>query len=134
MIDRALVLGLVAVAGLMFLGLLNFYRARGRGPERLDVGDFDLELMEGCCAFIVFTSEACRPCKAAIRVVESAAERSAGLTELRLVDAVQRSDVATRYAVRSVPTVFLITASGHVIRRWASVPALDDVTRSLEMV
>ncbi len=129
-----MVLGLVAVAGLIFLGLVNFYRARGRAPERLEIADFGLELMEGCCAFIVFTSETCRPCKAAIRVVQSAAQRSSGLTEVRLVDAVERVEVANRYGVRSIPTVFLITASGHVVRRWASVPEMDDVARSLEMI
>ncbi len=134
MIDRALVLGLVAIAGLVFLGIINLYRSRARGPERLDVGDFELELMEGCCAFIVFTSATCRPCKAAIRVVQTAADRTAGLTEVRTIDAVDRAEVATRYSVRSIPTVFLITASGHVIKRWASVPSLDDATRSLEMV
>ncbi|MFN2525415.1 MAG: thioredoxin domain-containing protein [Actinomycetota bacterium] len=135
MTDRALVLGLVALVGLIFLGFLNWYRARMvGGPERLDVEDFGLELMEGCCAFIVFTSETCRPCKAAIRIVRAAADRTSGLTEVRLVDAIERADIATRYGVRSIPTVFLITASGHVVRRWASVPAAEDVTRTLETV
>ena len=34
--------------------------------------------------------------------------------------------------VRTIPTVFLITASGHVVRRWRSVPQPDDVDEALQ--
>ena len=108
---------------MLLLGLFQLYRTRrGHDDERLDVDVLGLELMSGCCAFVVFTTPACRPCKTAIRIVEDAAAKNRGLTEVTTVDAMERSDLALRYDVRTIPTVFLITASGHVVKRWRKVP------------
>ena len=131
-IDRAVVLVIVAVGAVLATFLYGFARRRwGANVERLEVDDLGLELMSGCCAFVVFTTPACRPCKAALRVVESAASKSRGLTEVTTVDAMERSEIAHRYNVRTIPTVFLITASGHVIRRWRDVPDADEVDSAL---
>ena len=120
---------------MLLLGAFQLYRRRRVGQlDRLDIDSFGLELMTGCCAFVVFTTPSCRPCKAALRVVEAAAAGNRGLTEVTTVDAVQRSDLATRYDVRTVPTVFLITASGHVIRRWRKVPESRDVESALAAI
>ena len=130
--DRALVLLLAFAAGLLLLGAFSWYRRHGgAAPERLDVDALGLELMVGCCAFVVFTTPACRPCKAAIRVVETAAAKRPGLTEVTTVDAMERSELALRYDVRSIPTVFLITASGHVVHRWKAVPEPTEVDAAL---
>ena len=120
---------------MLLLGAFQLYRRRAVSDlDRLDIDSLGLELMTGCCAFVVFTTSSCRPCKAALRVVETAAANNRGLTEVRTVDAVQRSDLATRYEVRTVPTVFLITASGHVIRRWRKVPESQDVEAALALI
>ena len=133
--DRVLVLALAVGAGVIFLGLFQLYRKRrGRELDRLDIDTLGLELMTGCCAFVVFTTPACRPCKAALRVVEEAAAKNRGLTEVTTVDAMERSDLAIRYDIRTVPTVFLITASGHVIKRWRKVPEAHDVEMSLAAI
>lgn len=131
MADRALVLVAAAALGLLLLGAYGIYRRRAPGPERLDVGDLGLELMSGCCAFVVFTSPTCAPCKTALRIVQEAAGSSNGLTEVTSVDAHARADLALRYEVRTVPTVFLITASGHVIERWRDVPDPPSVEAAL---
>jgi thioredoxin 1 len=116
----------------VLLALFQLYRRRATTtPDRLDVAELGLELMSGCCAFVVFTTPACRPCKAAIRVVEGAAQKRPGLTEVTTVDAMERSDLALRYDVRSIPTVFLITASGHVRERWKKVPQPAEVESAL---
>lgn len=121
-----------ALVGLVLLALFQVYRRRAtKALDRLDVGELGLELMTGCCAFVVFTTPACRPCKAALRVVETAAEKRPGLTEVTTIDAMERSDLALRYDVRAIPTVFLITASGHVVERWRKVPQPAEVDTAL---
>jgi hypothetical protein len=131
--DRALVLLALAAAAALLLGLVYLYRSRRTpAPERLPVEELGLELMAGCCAFVVFTTPACSPCKAALRVVRAAAANSnPGSTEVTTIDALERSDLTIRYDVRTIPTVFLITASGRVVRRWRSVPDADDVEQEL---
>jgi thioredoxin-like negative regulator of GroEL len=123
---------IAALCGVALLALFQLYRRRAtRSLDRLDITELGLELMTGCCAFVVFTTPACRPCKAALRVVEAAAERRPGLTEVTTIDAMERSDLTLRYDVRSIPTVFLITASGHVIERWKKVPQPTEVETAL---
>lgn len=132
MTERLLVLLLAAAIGGLFYGGFTVYRRRAApAPERLDLAALDLELMEGCCAFIVFTSPSCRPCKAALNVVEAAARPSNGMTQVRTVDSTMQPEVALQAGVRTVPTVFLITASGHVVRRWTSIPDPTDVNATL---
>lgn len=135
MTDRLFVLAAAAGIGLLLLGLFELYRRRWTDPpERLAVEDFGLELMEGCCAFIVFTSPSCRPCKAALKIVGDAAASNNGVTEVVAIDATEHHEVANRYEVRTIPTVFLITASGHVIKRWREVPELEDARSTLGSV
>lgn len=133
--DRVLVVFGAALVGVILMGLFQLYRRRFVPEvERLDIDELGLELMAGCCAFVVFTSVTCRPCKAALRVVGAAAQNAPGPTEVTTVDAVERADLAVRYEVRTLPTVFLITASGHVVKRWTRVPEREDVDASLAAV
>ena len=133
--NRLAVLALAFALGGLFLVAYNRYRSGWTPwPERLSVDDLGLELMTGCCAFVVFTTPACRPCKAALRVVEAAVRQAPGVTEIREIDAMQQPELATKYEVRTIPTVFLITASGHVIRRWREVPEPEDVRIALSAV
>ncbi len=135
MTDRVLILLGVAIVGTLLLLAFRWYRGRaGAMPDRLDIDALDLELMTGCCAFIVFTTPTCRPCKAVLQVVGAAARERPGLTEVRTVDALQRSELAVRYDIRTVPTTFLITASGHVVRRWRDVPQRRDVEAALSLL
>ena len=130
--DRGLVLVLAFAVGLLLLAAFALYRRRGGpAPDRLEIDELGLELMTGCCAFVVFTTPSCRPCKAALRVVSEAAAGRPGLTEVVTVDAVDRSALALRAEVRTIPTVFLITASGHVVHRWKSVPDRAEVDAAL---
>lgn len=132
---RVLVLVALAAAAVLGLAALRGFRARrATGPAEVAVDDLGLELMAGCCAFVVFTSVACRPCKSALRVVEAAARAAANPTEVAAVDAVERSDLAVRYDVRTVPTTFLVTASGRVVDRWRGVPDPADVRAALDRV
>jgi glutaredoxin len=123
--DRALVLVAAFTLGAVLIALYSLYRRRMRpGPDRLDVDALGLELMEGCCAFVVFTTPTCRPCKAVLRTIDGVLENGVtpAPTEVRTVDAAARHELALRYEIRTVPTTFLITASGHVVDRWRDVP------------
>jgi glutaredoxin len=134
MAERLAVLGFAALAGLVLYAVYLLWRRAGAEPlERLDVDELGLELMAGCCAFVVFTSPGCRPCAAALSVVGRAAERSPNEVEVTAVDALERPELTRRYDVRTVPTVFLITASGHVLARWKSVPDPAAVHAALEL-
>lgn len=135
MTGRFLALLIAAGVGALLLALYSLYRTRlTAAPERLLVDELGLELMTGCCAFIVFTSPGCKPCKSAIHVARRAMAESPNPTELLTVDATERPDTAVHYGVRTIPTTFLITASGHVIRRWMDVPDLDDVKQALAQI
>ena len=132
MTDRIPIVLIAFGIGLVLLAGFALYRRRGGdAPERLDVDALGLELMAGCCAFVVFTTPSCRPCKAALRVVSDAAGQTPGPTEVVAVDAIERPELAVAYEVRTIPTVFLITASGHVVQRWRSVPRPADVDTAL---
>jgi hypothetical protein len=135
MTERALVLLAAVVTGAALIAVYSLYRRRMRpGPDRLDVDDLDLELMEGCCAFVVFTTPTCRPCKAVLRTIDGVLGNGASPapTEVRTVDAAARHELALRYEIRTVPTTFLITASGHVVGRWRDVPEPETLRSALE--
>ncbi|MEA2434293.1 MAG: thioredoxin 1 [Actinomycetota bacterium] len=134
MLDRALVLAAVVIGVGLAYKLFDVFRKGGASPERLSVDDLELELMAGCCAFVVFTTPTCRPCKAVLRVLEGAISRNPAPTEIRTVDASARGELANRYHVRTVPTTFLITASGHVVSRWKDVPTAADVDAALARI
>lgn len=135
MADRLLILAAAAGAGGMLLAFFTLYRRRwSPAPDRLDVSDLGLELMDGCCAFVVFSSPTCRPCKAALKVVGDAVAQAPNPTEIVAIDATEQPDLALRYDVRAVPTVFLITASGHVVRRWREVPDPTDTRSALATI
>ena len=132
MIGRfGILLCVVGIGALLLLAFLAYRRRTVTGPDRLDLGDLGLELMSGCCAFVVFTTPSCAPCKTAVRSITPLIENARGMTELVTIDAVDHADVAVRYEVRSVPTVFLITASGHVVERWNRVPETEELTAAL---
>lgn len=131
---RVAILLAVGAAAAALYWLYSWYRRRPRpGPEWLDVDDLNLELMEGCCAFVVFTTPTCRPCKAVLRRIHDAVRdgASATPTEVRTVDATERRELALRYEVCTVPTTFLITASGHVVERWRDVPEPADLRSAM---
>lgn len=133
--DRVVVLLVAALAGAALYGLYALVRSRwGADVERLDIDELGLELISGCCAFVVFTTPACQPCKAALQVVSAAAADGSAPTEVTTVDAMERTDLALRYDVRTIPTTFLITASGHVIERWRHVPERASVDAALALL
>jgi thioredoxin 1 len=131
---RLLILVAVAGAGILVMLGLRAYRARGRIAEWIEVSDVGLELMDDSCAFVVFTTPACGPCKPLVEMLRTTAKENSGDIAVRTIDATQQPELASRYDIRSVPTTFLITASGHVISRWTDRPAPAEVDGALALV
>jgi len=134
MTQRLWILAFVAGAGVIAMLALRIYRERAKGTAWLDVADIDLELMVDSCAFVVFTTPACGPCKPLLEMIKVTARENGGEIAIRTVDATDRTDLASRYDIRSVPTTFLITASGHVIARWTDRPSRPAVDAALALV
>ena len=135
MSGRLLVLVIAASLGALAVGGYTLYRRRWTAaPERLPIDQLGLELMSGCCAFVIFTSPSCRPCKTAIAVVERVVSGSTAPTEIVTVDATEDPDLAISLGIRTIPTVFLITASGHVVTRWRDVPPLEEAREALNRI
>jgi thiol-disulfide isomerase/thioredoxin len=132
--QRLLILAALAGAGLLGMLALRLYRSRGRATDWLDVSDVGLELMADSCAFVVFTTPACGPCKPLIEMILATARDNGGEIQVRNVDATERTELASRYDIRSVPTTFLITASGHVVASWTDRPSRPDVEAALALV
>src|SRR5215210_5684870 len=103
MTQRLLILAAVAGAGIVAMTALRLFRARGRKTDWMDVSDVGLEFMSDSCAFIVFTTPACGPCKPLIEMIRATAVENGGDIEVRMVDATERPDLASRYDIRSVP-------------------------------
>lgn len=129
-----MILAAVAGAGILGMLALRLYRSRGRVTDWMDVFDVGLELMSDSCAFVVFTTPACGPCKPLIEMIRATARDNGGEIEVRTVDATAQPELASRYDIRSVPTTFLITASGHVIADWTDRPSRPDVEAALTLV
>lgn len=127
----AILLG-VALATILVSLAYTWIRSRAAPrSDRLDISALGLELMAGCCAFVVFTSPSCRSCKAALQVTREVAAGTKGPTEHVEIDAMAQTDVALACGVRAVPTIFLITASGHVLERWNRVPGMAEARSAL---
>ena len=90
--------------------------------------------MSDSAAFVVFTTPACGPCKPLVAMLRQTAADQGGEVEVRTIDATQKPDLASRYDIRSVPTTFLITASGHVIATWPDRPSRPEVDAALALV
>lgn len=135
MTERLLVLLAAGILGALAATGYTLYRGRPTpAPDRLPIDELGLELMSGCCAFIIFTSPSCRPCKTAISVVQKVVAESSAPTELVTVDATEDPELAVSLGIRTIPTVFLITASGHVVARWIDVPASEDARLALATI
>ncbi|MDQ3954765.1 MAG: thioredoxin family protein [Actinomycetota bacterium] len=130
--NRAVVLGIAALVGLLGLAGLRAWQRRSRGPERVDLRSFALELLPTPFAFVVFTSESCAPCKSALTVVRRVADTTAA-AEVVPIDSTKQAALTASLGIRSLPTVFLITASGRVVRRWTTVPPSDEIEELLHV-
>ena len=96
--------------------------------SRVDLGIAPEERLAS--VLVEFSGESCAPC----RTVEARLEKvAADLPDVRIatIDAGQRLDLADRYQVRRVPTVFVTDSDLRVIWRASGVPTEEALRRAL---
>ena len=132
MIVRVLiVLGVLAVCAAFSVW---WRRREGRMVEAhgsFDRRDLGIGAREAPCATVVeFYGEGCAPCL----TVESRLEKIAReVCDMRVVklDAGERLDLADRYNVRRVPTIFVTDPDLRIVWRASGVPSEDAIVKAL---
>lgn len=97
--------------------------------ESLGAEEIGAEL--GSRATLVQISSAfCRPCRATRRVLTDVASMVEGVADVE-IDAESHLDLVRRLDVRGTPTVFVLDASGRIVRRAQGQPRRADVIAAL---
>jgi len=127
----AIVLGFAVAAALFTLW---WRRREGRfteGHGRFDRADLGLERRARPAAVLVeFWGEHCAPCGIVQKRIEKIADEVPGVT-VASIDAGARLDLAERYDVKRVPTLFVADEDLRIIWRASGVPSEDAIMRAL---
>jgi thiol-disulfide isomerase/thioredoxin len=128
MVRIALLMGVLAIAGTGSF-LLRRYIARAPIPSRFDRGDVDVS---GSGAMLVeFSSPYCHECQVAYPLLQEASE--AHDAALAVIDAKLRPDLASKYSIRTTPTILVVDRRGKVTTGWFSSPSQDELTSALRL-
>ena len=126
-----IVLGVLILCGAFTL----WWRSReGRMVEAhgaFDRRDLGIGLRDQPCATVVeFYGEGCAPC---VTVEERLEKIAAEVCDLRVVqlDAGERLDLADRYNVKRVPTIFVTDPDLRIVWRASGVPTEDAIIKAL---
>ncbi|RBM18742.1 thioredoxin family protein [Streptomyces sp. PT12] len=101
-----------------------------RRPRRLTAADLGAERLGARATLVHFSSAFCQPCRATRRVLAGAAGLVDGVAHLE-IDAESRLDLVRALGVARTPTVLVLDASGHVVRRAEGQPRTADVLVAL---
>jgi thiol-disulfide isomerase/thioredoxin len=105
-------------------------RVRGRDEgQRLGADRLGGELGERA-TLVQFSSAFCAPCRATRRVLGEVAGMVPGVTHLEL-DAEAHLDLVRELGILKTPTVLVLDADGHVVRRATGQPRKADVIAAL---
>lgn len=104
-------------------------RGRETAGRRLGATDIGERLGERA-TLVQFSSAFCQPCRATRRVLAEVAELVPGVAHVE-IDAEARLDLVRELHILKTPTVFVLDAAGHVVRRAAGQPRKADVIAAL---
>lgn len=99
------------------------------GGRRLGAGDIGERLGERA-TLVQFSSAFCQPCRATRRVLADVAALVPGVAHVE-IDAEARLDLVRELRVTKTPTVLVLDAAGHEVRRAAGQPRKADVIAAL---
>jgi thiol-disulfide isomerase/thioredoxin len=128
----------VAVAALLLATVFGFswqrrngvLRARKVGDvERLDAAELGTDLGEQA-TLVQFSSAFCAPCRATRRILGEVTDMVDGVVHVEL-DAEANLDLVRRLNVLRTPTVFVLDASGRIVRRGSGLPRKADIIAAL---
>lgn len=128
----------VAVAALLLATVLGLAwqrrngvlrSSKGRPVERFDLADLGTEPGERA-TLVQFSTAFCAPCRATRRVLTEITEMVDGVVHVE-IDAEAHLDLVRRLNVIRTPTVFVLDASGAVVRRGSGLPRKLDIIAAL---
>ncbi|MFF0223122.1 TlpA family protein disulfide reductase [Streptomyces sp. NPDC004629] len=105
-------------------------QVRGRDEgKRLGAAELGGEFGERA-TLVQFSSAFCAPCRATRRILGEVADMVPGVAHLE-IDAESRLDLVRELGILKTPTVLVLDADGHVVRRAAGQPRKADVIAAL---
>lgn len=126
----AVVLAAASAYGVLRRRRSGSVRVRGRDDgKRLDAAELGAELGERA-TLVQFSSAFCAPCRATRRVLGEIAAVVPGVTHVE-IDAEAHLDLVRRLDILKTPTVLVLDADGHVVRRATGQPRKADVIAAL---
>jgi len=130
-----IVVCVVVLAAAGAFGVLNRRRSgrvrvRGRDDgKRLGAAELGEDLGERA-TLVQFSSAFCAPCRATRRVLGEVAGLVPGVTHVE-IDAEDHLDLVRELDILKTPTVLVLDADGHVVRRATGQPRKADVIAAL---
>jgi len=124
------VLALASAYGVLHGRRSGRVRVRGRDDgKRLGTAELGRELGERA-TLVQFSSAFCAPCRATRRVLGEVAGMVPGVAHVEL-DAEDHLDLVRELDILKTPTVLVLDADGHVVRRATGQPRRADVIAAL---
>jgi thiol-disulfide isomerase/thioredoxin len=112
-------------------GRLRAVKGSAAAPASTSVFDEDeLGPLGERATLVQFSSAFCAPCRATRRVLDEVATRVQGVRHVE-IDAESHLELVRRLDVRRTPTVFVLDATGAVVRRAVGQPRTPDVVAAL---
>ena len=133
--------GLVALVAVLALAMTAAVWSRRSGrrlaapsrseasAERLGPDEIGAPLGERA-TLVQFSTAFCQPCRATRRILDDVSRAVPGVTHVE-IDAESHLDLVRRLDVRRTPTVLVLDAGGHVVRRASGQPRRADVAVAL---
>ncbi|MGW7266120.1 TlpA family protein disulfide reductase [Streptomyces sp. NPDC054842] len=124
------VLAVASAYGVLHRRRSGRVRVRGRdGGKRLGAAELGQDLGERA-TLVQFSSAFCAPCRATRRVLAEVAGLVPGVSHVE-IDAEDRLELVRRLDILKTPTVLVLDADGHVVRRATGQPRKADVIAAL---
>ncbi|MGW6010240.1 TlpA family protein disulfide reductase [Streptomyces sp. NPDC055210] len=124
------VLALASAYGVLNRRRSGRVRVRGRdGGKRLGAAELGEDLGERA-TLVQFSSAFCAPCRATRRVLGEVAELVPGIRHIE-IDAESRLGLVRELEILKTPTVLVLDAEGHIVRRATGQPRKADVIAAL---
>lgn len=128
---RVLILAGVGVLLFVVIRALRAYFENAQVPMRFDRGDAGLNgPAEARRPLLVeFVSPFCYECKVAMPILKAASIVHG--TQLAVIDAKVRPDLASKYSIRHTPTILLVDGKGSVRAGWLGAPSDQELEEAL---